>query len=178
MTTAIPAAYFEAATALLATQGFRGTTIAKLCQAVGVTTGSFYHRFGSWSGFVDAFLEDWEAQQTARIIALASAPEDPRDQLVLLTRLAADVPHEAEAAIRAWASNNERVAAAQLRVDQERLQFTEKVMRTIVGDRRRARALAVHALSSFIGLQMLRPHLRPADIAAVMAEISGRVVRA
>lgn len=55
--------YFETALGVLAEVGFKGLNIRRMCEALGVTTGSFYHYFGSWQGFVDALFEYWEHRQ-------------------------------------------------------------------------------------------------------------------
>ena len=63
--------YFQSATQLLATHGRAGVTIAALSRDIGVSSGSFYHHFGSWDGFVARFLEHWEDEQTERIVNLS-----------------------------------------------------------------------------------------------------------
>jgi AcrR family transcriptional regulator len=149
--------YFEVAGDILATMGCDGLTIARMCRRMGLTTGSFYHHFGSWQGFVEQFLKHWEATQTNRIIELVLTVEEPEERLALLFRLAAEIPHEAEAAIRAWAKSDTTVGAAQRRVDVDRLAFTEELVDIIIDDRARAETLAALVVSAFVGLELLGP---------------------
>ncbi|MBW0116457.1 TetR/AcrR family transcriptional regulator [Pseudonocardia abyssalis] len=148
-----PEQYFDGAMAILANDGTSGLKIAPLCRALGVTSGSFYHHFGSWAGFVVALLEHWETEQTARIVALAAATADPGERVTVLKELAATVPHEAEAAIRVWAALDPDVGRAQARVDDERRAAVERVVSGIVDDPEVARRLAVLGLAVLVGFQ-------------------------
>jgi len=121
-----------------------------------VTSGSFYGYFGSFDGFVEEFLAYWEETQTARVVQLSGAPVDPAARVHLLKELARQLPHEAEAAIRSWAHTNARVADAQLRVDDRRLEALTKVLRPAAGSRREARNLAIMGMTLMVGLQQWR----------------------
>ena len=112
--------YFGAAMALLAADGPSALTLGRLCGAVGVTSGSFYHHFAGVEGFVGALLEHWEAEQTRRIREVVEASADPWERVSVLKHLGAALPHRAEAAIRAWAAADAVVGRAQRRVDAER----------------------------------------------------------
>jgi AcrR family transcriptional regulator len=161
-------AYYDAAMELLAVEGAHAVSVTGLCAALGASTGSFYHHFAGWDDFLEKFLVHWERQQTTRVIELALRHEDARERFLVLGELATAVPHAPEAAIRAWAYHDEVVAAAQERVDGERLAFAEEVVYGLVHDRPLARALAVHLVATFVGLQGLRPALAPAEVAAVL----------
>jgi AcrR family transcriptional regulator len=168
--------YFEAALSQLAAQGAEGLTISWLCRALGVTSGSFYHYFGGWAGFVEALLTHWEAEQTQRIVELARAAAGPEQRLEVLQRQATALPHDAEAAIRAWGRGEERVGQTQQRVDARRL----AALRTIISDMgvapQDAERLATTGVALLVGMQQLQ---RPVDIAmlgAVFDEL-GRTIR-
>ena len=126
--------YFAAALDVLAQRGHGALRIGPLCKAIGVTTGSFYHYFGSWDGFVAALLEHWEHEKTQRIFEIAAAQPDPHARVRTMKELACSVPHEAEAAIRAWAHVNPIVDGVQRRVDQERLTAVRTVISGVVPD--------------------------------------------
>lgn len=158
--------YFEAALAKLAVHGADGLTIGGLCAELGVTSGSFYHYFGSWAGFVAALLAHWEAEQTQRIVDQASAVADPDIRLVLLRDQASSLPHNAEAAIRAWSQADEAVGRAQHRVDaMRRGQLRDAVLGMGV-PAERAERLATMGLALLVGLQQLD---RPVDEVALRA---------
>lgn len=148
--------YFAAALDVLATRGHGALRIGSLCTAIGVTTGSFYHYFGSWDGFVEELLAHWEQQTTQRIVALAAAEADPVARVHKIKKLALTLPHEAETAIRAWAHSNPIVARAQARVDEERLDAVRSVLLGVLPGRREAEQLAVLGLSLLIGVQQWR----------------------
>lgn len=148
--------YFEASLALLASDSGDSTLkIAPLCKALRVTTGSFYGYFGNLDGFVTEFLAYWERSQTDRIVARTT--EEPAARRVqLMKELVIHVPHEAEAAIRAWARSNSRVADAQRRVDERRVQALTDVLASALGSRAAAEQLALMGMTLFVGLQQVR----------------------
>ena len=53
--------FLEAGLDLLAEGGVSAVTIAALCDRLGVTKGSFYHRFDDVAAFHAALLSSWEA---------------------------------------------------------------------------------------------------------------------
>jgi AcrR family transcriptional regulator len=169
MPSGTPNLYFQSATQLLATQGRSGVTIAALSRDSGVSSGSFYHHFGSWDGFVARFLEHWENEQTERIVYLSGAADDPPERFRALIHLASKVPHATEAAIRAWAGSDPAVAMAQQRVDNRRLAYLREVIGDLVADRQFATTLASLTLSAFVGLEMLQHQISARETTKVLA---------
>jgi AcrR family transcriptional regulator len=163
--------YFQSATQLLATQGRSGVTIAALSRESGVSSGSFYHHFGSWDGFVARFLEHWEDEETERIVNLSDAVDDPTERFRKLVHLASRVPHATEAAIRAWAGSDPAVAMAQDRVDSRRLAYLREVVGDLVADRQLARILASLTLSAFVGLELLQRQISARETTKVLAAL-------
>lgn len=145
--------YFGAAMTILAREGAAGLKIGPLCRALGVTSGSFYHHFGSWAGFVRALLQHWEAEQTARVVEMARAAPDPLARMAVLKRLTVELPHDSEAAIRSWAAMDPEVGRSQRRVDAQRRIAVEQVLAAVVGNREDAARLAVLGLSILAGFQ-------------------------
>lgn len=156
MSKVTPTDYYEQAFRILGVGGSSALTISALSDALDVTSGSFYHHFGSWNGFVAGLVEHWEQEQTARVIELTRPDPNPLARFDRLMQLAVALPHAAEAAIRAWANNDPIVAQAQDRVDTERIQFTDDLMREIVDDDdQRAHRIGVVVVATYIGLQQL-----------------------
>src|ERR1700758_14132 len=124
--------YFDAALEILAQSGFKGLNIGVLCKRLGVTSGSFYHHFGSWQGFVAALLDFWENRQIVVLREQAFGSAGPQNDLALLISLTLDLNHNAEAAIRAWSRNEETVGIVQKRVDNSRYKTNFKVIKAIV----------------------------------------------
>ena len=90
--------YYDAALEVLAQLGFKGLNIGVLCKRLGVTSGSFYHHFGSWQGFVAAVLDFWENRQIVVLREQAFGTAGPQNDLALLISLTLDLNHSAEAA--------------------------------------------------------------------------------
>lgn len=152
MPTATRQAYFDQALRLLAREGRNGLRIGTLTAAVGVTSGSFYHHFGSWEGFVAALLAHWEREEVGRVVELVHAGADPVERVTLMKHLALTIPHEAETAIRAWATVDPTVEAVQRAVDRGRVQAVADVLAPVVGDagvRERLAALGIAVLTGY-----------------------------
>ncbi|MBW0104631.1 TetR/AcrR family transcriptional regulator [Pseudonocardia sp. KRD291] len=172
--------YFAAAMTILARDGAAGLKIGPLCRALGVTSGSFYHHFGSWAGFVRALLQHWEAEQTSRVVEMARATADPVERMEVLKRLTVELPHDSEAAIRAWSAMDTEVGRSQRRVDAQRRMAVEQVIVGVVPDRDVAARLAVLGLSILAGFQQTCSPRDPAllralfdDYQAMIAQHSG-----
>ncbi|MBB4685703.1 TetR/AcrR family transcriptional regulator [Amycolatopsis jiangsuensis] len=162
--------YFDTALAVLAADGFAGLTVGRLCRDLGVTSGSFYHHFGGWPGFVDSLLEFW-AQRQVRILAAGHfGSAGPVADFAALMELTLGLPHEAEAAIRAWSMNDETVRAAQKRVDDARVRTVGRAVRGLIGDRALARTLTSLGLAMLVGHQQLLAEGTDSDLAALLAE--------
>ncbi|MCP2317914.1 transcriptional regulator, TetR family [Nocardia amikacinitolerans] len=147
--------YFDTALEVLAELGFKGLNIGLLCRRLGVTSGSFYHHFGSWQGFVDALLEHWENRQVLILRTLKFNQGDPDDDVRAMSDLAAGLHHAAEAAIRAWAANDESVNLALKRVDESRRRTVHKVINGVVGDEETAAVVTSLGMAMLIGYQQI-----------------------
>jgi AcrR family transcriptional regulator len=172
VTTATPRMYFDEAMRVLSDHGFHGLTINALCTALGVTSGSFYHHFGSWRGFVSALLADWEEQQTALIISVVEGADvDPLSRFALMLDASRTVPRAAEASIRSWANTDPEVALTQKRVDAARLAYVEGVVRDLGMDRVRPAPTALLILAAFIGLESMGDDVDAASYEAVADQV-------
>lgn len=120
MRTLTPVDWFGAALALLAEGGAEQLTLAALCERAGATKGSFYHHFENLPAFHDRALAYWSHDLLDQAVAAAAAVADPRQRLGVLRRLGVESFHEAEIAIRAWATWYEPAAAAHRRLEQGR----------------------------------------------------------
>jgi AcrR family transcriptional regulator len=167
-----PSAYFGAALELLATNGPDALTIASLCQRLGVTKGSFYHHFADLPAFVDGVMDYWAAEHATRLIALSESVGDPQERFELLHGIAVGLPHDAEAAIRAWSWSNERVARAVHEVDAARLSHLTSAGMDAGLAEERARLMAAISMSVLIGLQQLERPAHLATMEAVFAELA------
>ena len=154
---------------VLAREGRNGLRIGRLCAALGVTSGSFYHHFGGWDGFVAALLEHWEREEVGRIVELVNASDDPFERVRRMKHLALTVPHEAETAIRAWATVDPVVEAAQRAVDRGRLHALADVLAPVIDDPERRERLAALGVAVLAGHQQIAG-VAVADLASLLDE--------
>ncbi|WP_131787593.1 TetR/AcrR family transcriptional regulator [Protofrankia symbiont of Coriaria ruscifolia] len=174
--------YFVSAMEIVTTEGFDNLRIGKLYASVGVTSGSFYHYFGSWKGFVDRLFEYWEAQQNDRLTTLATVSGDAVARTGALTEFALGVPHDTEAAIRAWSHTGSTVGVVQERVDRRRekaiLSVVSAVVTAVVTDPARARVLTMMGMMgmSIIGFQQLRSPVEEREMCQMLDEYQRTVL--
>lgn len=159
--------YFEAALDVIARDGVGALTIAKLCQRLDVTIGSFYHHFKGSKAFLAAFYAWWETEHAFHLVDQARTEPDPVARLALLKKLSAGLPHGAEAAIRTWSTSHPDAAAAQSRVDEARIEVVVDTLRQLGLPPGRARTLAVMAVGVLVGTQQLGQ----TDDAALMRKV-------
>lgn len=167
--------YFETALDVLAETGFKGLNINRLCTTLGVTSGSFYHHFGSMQGFVDAFLEYWENRQGPILRDLAFGSGGPEQDIEALRKLTVGLPHEAEAAIRAWSKNNLFVRAVQQRVDAARRKTVQRAIERVTGDPATAQVLTSLGMAMLVGYQQLSAGGDHAELEKLMDTYQGLV---
>jgi AcrR family transcriptional regulator len=166
-----PAAYFEVAMELLAEAGPGALTVTELCARLGVTKGSFYHHFDGRPEFVGALLDFWANRHSSRLIEVSRSVYEPHERIAVLKRVAVTPPYDAEAAIRAWSSQDAAVAAAQSRVDRLRYEHLRVAYLEAGVPEDRAEVLTTLAMSVLAGMQMI---VRPADptlVGQVFAEL-------
>ena len=113
--------YFETGLDVLSDLGYGGLKLAEVCNRLGVTTGSFYHYFSSWSAYTRELVEHWMEERTVLRHRALQAEPDPRRRIDSLIQVGLALPHGAEAAIRVWSSLDPDVHAVQVEVDQQRL---------------------------------------------------------
>lgn len=150
-----PVDYFAAAFELLAEGGVGALTTTNVCTRLGVTTGSLYHHFDSGPAFYEAVVDHWENEVSPALWRLADEAGDPVDRLEALHGMALTGDHDAEKAIRAWASSDPMVAAAQRRVDEARERHLTDAYVAVGMPPDRARTLARIGFTILIGSQQL-----------------------
>jgi AcrR family transcriptional regulator len=145
--------YFETGLEILAELGFGALKLAELCRRMGVTTGSFYHYFTSWSAYTGDLIAYWRQDRTVRVIEAIRTQADPRRRIEAAIDVALSLPHNAEAAIRAWGAVDPDVFRVQTEVDRERFEILYNSALEIVGDPRQADVYASWAVFVFVGYE-------------------------
>jgi len=167
----VAADFFGEAMAVLAESGFPALTAAGLSHRMGLTRGAFYHHFTSFADFVDQLLTYWE-ERYSRDLITKSQSDDLMTQVRTQAEFAVSLPHEAEAALRAWGTVNPRVADAQRAVDRLRRRGLVNSLRRHGVPPRRAEVYATIALSTLAGMQVSQRPFDPAALRTVYDELA------
>ena len=152
--------FFDTGFDVLSDLGYGGLKLAEVCQRLGVTTGSFYHYFPSWSAYTRQLVAHWREGMTVNIVAAVRAEPDPRKRIDGLIQAGLTLPHGAEAAIRVWSALDPQVHAVQAEVDRQRFEATYESARQVLQNDRQAELFAAWALYLLIGYEQA---ILPAD---------------
>ena len=129
--------WIEAGLGALATYGPASLRAEALARELGTTKGSFYWHFKDLPGFLTQLAEAWKREAAT---SLVGALEDNGPVADRLKKIAAGGP--AEAAMRAWASENDTARNHVDEIDKLRLEATSALLRDVgVSNRDLAHAL-------------------------------------
>jgi AcrR family transcriptional regulator len=110
---------------VLAKSGVEAVRVEPLAKLMGMTKGSFYWHFKNREDLLEAIVQDWIASQTNSIIdRVDNIDSDATTKLRYLFELAIEDDGRVENAIRAWATNDAKVANVLAEVDRCRLDYT------------------------------------------------------
>ncbi|MCW2514066.1 MAG: transcriptional regulator [Mycobacterium sp.] len=155
--------YFDAGLDVLAELGYGGLKLAEVCNRLGVTTGSFYHYFTSWSAYTRALIAHWQQVRTISVIDVIRAEPDPRQRIGSLIKEGLALPHGAEGAIRVWSAIDAEVHAVQSAVDRQRFDCLVESAFEILKSARQAQVFASWALYLLVGYEQALLPPRSAD---------------
>lgn len=145
-------AYFDTGLDVLADLGYAGLKLAEVCRRLGVTSGSFYHYFPSWSAYTTALIAHWRGLTAHRTAGLRTEL-DPRRRLDAVIAIGHALPHKADAAIRTWSSMDPEVRTAQEEVDRARFEVIRDAAFEILGNERQAQLFASWAVYLLVGYE-------------------------
>ena len=131
--------------------------IIPLCEARGVTKGSFYHHFKNRQDFISQLMEHWYQTLTMAFIEQADTESDPLQRLEKLDQVIADNDIEAEMHIRAWALKEPGLSYYLARVDEQRQDYLKHCYTELGVDPALARDIAMVSYAQFLGLLQLHP---------------------
>ena len=109
---ATPEAWLLAGQELLRAGGVRSVKLNALTRALGRTTGSFYHHFGSMTQYLETLADFYGTEQVETTLG-ALSHLDPQERLVELARISRD--HRMQPlslAMREWGASDRRAPAA------------------------------------------------------------------
>jgi AcrR family transcriptional regulator len=153
--------------------GVAAVRVERLAGEVGVTKGSFYHHFRDRGALLEALLEFWSREMTdaefERIGALRGG------LAARLVALAEDVLEKGmgryDPAIRAWARNDRKVAAAVAQVDRRRVRALTDLFQEAGFGAAQARSRARLFYTFLLGEPQVRAPAREPDELERMAQI-------
>jgi AcrR family transcriptional regulator len=145
--------YLETGLEVLSDLGYGGLKLAEVCNRLGVTTGSFYHYFSSWSVYGQELIAHWVQDRTMRVAAAVSTEPDPRRRIDVLIQEALALPHGAEAAIRVWSAIDPAVYEPQAEVDQQRYDLLNAAAVEVLHNDHQAHVFATYALYLLVGCE-------------------------
>jgi len=126
---------------VLAESGIEAVRVEPLAARLGVTKGSFYWHFADRPALHAAMLAEWRQSATrdltARVEETASSPAGQLHNLLAQTT-SSRTGARLEAAIRSWASADDRAARFVAAVDKERIAFGASLLRRMGVGRRTA----------------------------------------
>jgi AcrR family transcriptional regulator len=153
---------------VLAAEGSPALTIDRLCAAMELSKGSFYHHFRGAKDFRAALLQHFEAESTTRFIEAveqhADAPAADKLRMLADIVLADKQSPDLEVAVRAWAAQDETAYDVQARVDRTRTEYLEKLCRGIGHSRAEAKQLARMLYLLLVGAGHVVPPIPPREL--------------
>jgi AcrR family transcriptional regulator len=145
--------YFDAGMDLLGSGGVGAVTVARLCEAPGVTKGSFYHHFRGAEDFRVQLLAHWAGEREQMVVVAAGMVSDPVERLHLLRDFGVALHHEAEAAIRAWSRTDPAAWRVREQVDAARELAVADAYREVGVPEEQAAMLGRLAVMVLVGAQ-------------------------
>ena len=155
--------WLEQGLQLLSNEGPQHLKIDTLCEAMGVTKGSFYHHFKHHAAYVSALLEHWKTTYTQQLIEAVAAIDDPHVQCRRLSELLYLKDMRPEVAMRAWANSHAEVAASLHAVDAQRMAYLVGLAQRMGATEAQAVLLAKMSYAQLVGMQHLQAFISPAD---------------
>lgn len=159
----------------LGQEGIGGLTIDHMASGLQLTKGSFYHHFDNMADYEDQLIAYWADQylSTAGQVLADPGPEDPAAGLDLLDTVMVEAfgpVTEPEAAIRAWAQQDDKVRQVVEKVDEVRRAFVFQIFFSLTGDMIMARHMADILFTMLIGSVMALPRYSPERVSILYAE--------
>jgi AcrR family transcriptional regulator len=152
--------FMRAAWEILGESGPDAVTVSALCERVGLSKSSFYHRFGTMAGFVQALAKYWEAAFDA-VIDAYSSEVDPVRRLEGACQAALAMPWPATRAWQNWGWTDPVIAASLLRAERRAEQVITAALAELFDDPEKATLVGKMAVGLAVGLQTRYP---PTDL--------------
>jgi AcrR family transcriptional regulator len=146
-----PDDWIRAAFARLSTEGIESVRIELLARDLGVSKGSFYWHFQDREELLAKMLDRWEADEVAWLDDTVVTPHAAARWARFVEHCADLSLARLEAALRAWARRDERVAARISGIEKKRSAHVSSVLRDIGFAPEAAESWAEVALLVYLG---------------------------
>lgn len=163
--------WFGEALKVLAESGASALTVEILTTRLGVTKGSFYYHFKNFGDFKHKLLEFYEEESTHRIINIAEEAGPPDEKLQKLLDITTQPRPDVEVALRAWALQDVEVRTYQARMDQQRLDYLQKLCQAAGQPEAEALVTARLLYTIFVGSQQVIPPIQGEDRAQLYRKV-------
>jgi AcrR family transcriptional regulator len=163
--------YFDIGFEVLSDSGYGALKLAEVVGRLGVTTGSFYHYFTSWSTYTKELVAHWVQARTVRIVERVRTEPDPRRRIDTLIQEGLALPHSAEAAIRVWSSINPDVYTQQLAVDEQRFDILFESAFEVLQHKHQAKVFASWAIYVLVGYEQASLPRDPNDLEWIAGQL-------
>ena len=127
-----PLDWIRAATARLAQEGIEAVRVEVLARELHVSKGSFYWHFRDREGLLNSVLSHWEGDESRWLREAAGGENSAAARWATLVERSADTQRcQFEAALRAWARRDDRVASRVAAAEKARREFIVDVLRDV-----------------------------------------------
>ena len=127
-----PLDWIRAATARLAQDGIEAVRVEVLARELRVSKGSFYWHFRDREDLLNSVLSHWEGDETAWLHEAAGGEKSAATRWAALVERSTNCHGcRFEAALRAWARRDDRIAVRVAAVEKTRREFIAEVLRDV-----------------------------------------------
>jgi len=121
--------WLELALEVLMAQGHTALKAQPLSKKLNVTRGSFYHHFDSLEEFHRHVIAHWSNRTSGQVSLRAKGIGEPLEALTFLLQTTLRSGGDLERAVRSWSTMAPIVAEAVDKVDRERIDIAETLLR-------------------------------------------------
>lgn len=155
---------------LIAEEGAQALKIDVLTTRLNVTKGSFYHHFANFQAYKEQLLAYLEQTGTLDIIAHTEQGQTAVEKLRHLLQATVSGPVNLEAAVRAWALQDEQVQLLMERIDKRRIGYLQQIYQELGYTDDQALTMGQMLYAIYVGGQQMIPPLTAAQLGQLYYE--------
>lgn len=144
---------------MLAKSGISAIKAERVASALKASRGSFYWHFRDIEDYQTALLRRWQEVRTDGIIAEVEQKARGAERLKLVMRRIMCGDKALERAVRSWATEDPRAAAAVAAMDKVRIRYLTEILRSSGLDAQQVNARAAFVYWGYVGRSMIGPRV-------------------